>query len=123
MLEVKNLSVQYGMIQAVRNVDFTVNEGEIVSLIGANGAGKSTILKTLSGLIHPSEGEILYLGENIASTSAKQIVEKGLVQVPEGRHVFPGLTVKENLELGHFYARIKKKFKKIWKLSSSVSQS
>ena len=98
MLEVKNLSVHYGMIQAVRNVDFTVNEGEIVSLIGANGAGKSTILKTLSGLIHPSEGEIVYLGENIASTSAKKIVEKGLVQVPEGRHVFPGLTVKENLE-------------------------
>ena len=102
MLEVKNLSVHYGMIQAVRNVDFTVNEGEIVSLIGANGAGKSTILKTLSGLIHPSEGEIVYLGENIASTSAKKIVEKGLVQVPEGRHVFPGLTVKENLELGAF---------------------
>lgn len=102
MLEVKNLSVHYGMIQAVRNVDFKVNEGEIVSLIGANGAGKSTILKTLSGLIHPSEGEIVYLGENIASTSAKKIVEKGLVQVPEGRHVFPGLTVKENLELGAF---------------------
>lgn len=69
MLEVKNLSVHYGMIQAVRNVDFKVNEGEIVSLIGANGAGKSTILKTLSGLIHPSEGEIIYLGENIASIS------------------------------------------------------
>ena len=102
MLEVKNLSVHYGMIQAVRNVNFKVNEGEIVSLIGANGAGKSTILKTLSGLIHPSEGEIVYLGENIASTSAKKIVEKGLVQVPEGRHVFPGLTVKENLELGAF---------------------
>lgn len=107
MLEVKNLSVHYGMIQAVRNVNFKVNEGEIVSLIGANGAGKSTILKTLSGLIHPSEGEILYLGENIASTSAKKIVEKGLVQVPEGRHVFPGLTVKENLELGAFLRKDK----------------
>ena len=112
MLEVKNLSVHYGMIQAVRNVDFTVNEGEIVSLIGANGAGKSTILKTLSGLIHPSEGEILYLGENIASTSAKQIVEKGLVQVPEGRHVFPGLTVKENLELGAFLRKDKEEIQK-----------
>ena len=107
MLEVKNLSVHYGMIQAVRNVNFKVNEGEIVSLIGANGAGKSTILKTLSGLIHPSEGEIVYLGENIASTSAKKIVEKGLVQVPEGRHVFPGLTVKENLELGAFLRKDK----------------
>lgn len=107
MLEVKNLSVHYGMIQAVRNVDFKVNEGEIVSLIGANGAGKSTILKTLSGLIHPSEGEIVYLGENITSTSAKKIVEKGLVQVPEGRHVFPGLTVKENLELGAFLRKDK----------------
>ena len=112
MLEVKNLSVHYGMIQAVRNVDFTVNEGEIVSLIGANGAGKSTILKTLSGLIHPSEGEILYLGENIASTSAKKIVEKGLVQVPEGRHVFPGLTVKENLELGAFLRKDKEAIQK-----------
>ena len=112
MLEVKNLSVHYGMIQAVRNVDFTVNEGEIVSLIGANGAGKSTILKTLSGLIHPSEGEILYLGENIASTSAKKIVETGLVQVPEGRHVFPGLTVKENLELGAFLRKDKEEIQK-----------
>ena len=112
MLEVKNLSVHYGMIQAVRNVDFTVNEGEIVSLIGANGAGKSTILKTLSGLIHPSEGEIIYLGENIASTSAKKIVEKGLVQVPEGRHVFPGLTVKENLELGAFLRKDKEAIQK-----------
>ena len=112
MLEVKNLSVHYGMIQAVRNVDFKVNEGEIVSLIGANGAGKSTILKTLSGLIHPSEGEILYLGENIASTSAKKIVEKGLVQVPEGRHVFPGLTVKENLEIGAFLRKDKEEIQK-----------
>ena len=112
MLEVKNLSVHYGMIQAVRNVGFTVNEGEIVSLIGANGAGKSTILKTLSGLIHPSEGEIVYLGENIASTSAKKIVEKGLVQVPEGRHVFPGLTVKENLELGAFLRKDKEEIQK-----------
>lgn len=112
MLEVKNLSVYYGMIQAVRNVNFKVNEGEIVSLIGANGAGKSTILKTLSGLIHPSEGEILYLGENIASTSAKKIVEKGLVQVPEGRHVFPGLTVKENLELGAFLRKDKEEIQK-----------
>ena len=112
MLEVKNLSVHYGMIQAVRNVDFKVNEGEIVSLIGANGAGKSTILKTLSGLIQPSEGEIIYLGENIASTSAKKIVEKGLVQVPEGRHVFPGLTVKENLELGAFLRKDKEAIQK-----------
>ena len=112
MLEVKNLSVRYGMIQAVRNVDFKVNEGEIVSLIGANGAGKSTILKTLSGLTHPSEGEIVYLGENIASTSAKKIVEKGLVQVPEGRHVFPGLTVKENLELGAFLRKDKEEIQK-----------
>ena len=112
MLEVKNLSVHYGMIQAVRNVNFKVNEGELLSLIGANGAGKSTILKTLSGLIHPSEGEIVYLGENIASTSAKKIVEKGLVQVPEGRHVFPGLTVKENLELGAFLRKDKEEIQK-----------
>mgnify|MGYP000938309030 FL=1 len=112
ILKVKDLVVNYGMIKAVKGASFCVNQGEIVALIGANGAGKSTILKTLSGLIHPSEGEIVYLGENIASTSAKKIVEKGLVQVPEGRHVFPGLTVKENLELGAFLRKDKEEIQK-----------
>ena len=98
MLKVENLSVHYGMIQAVRDVSFEVNEGEVVSLIGANGAGKTTILRTLSGLVRPSSGRIEFLGQEIQKMPAQKIVASGLSQVPEGRHVFPGLTVLENLE-------------------------
>ena len=100
MLKVENLSVHYGMIQAVRDVSFEVNEGEVVSLIGANGAGKTTILRTLSGLVRPSAGKIQFLGKEIQKLPAQKIVAGGLSQVPEGRHVFPGLTVMENLEMG-----------------------
>ncbi|EHI75825.1 high-affinity branched-chain amino acid ABC transporter, ATP-binding protein LivF [Streptococcus sp. oral taxon 058 str. F0407] len=102
MLKVENLSVHYGMIQAVRDVSFEVNEGEVVSLIGANGAGKTTILRTLSGLVRPSAGKIQFLGKEIQKMPAQKIVAGGLSQVPEGRHVFPGLTVMENLEMGAF---------------------
>ena len=102
MLKVENLSVHYGMIQAVRDVSFEVNEGEVVSLIGANGAGKTTILRTLSGLVRPSSGKIEFLGQEIQKMPAQKIVAGGLSQVPEGRHVFPGLTVMENLEMGAF---------------------
>ena len=102
MLKVENLSVHYGMIQAVRDVSFEVNEGEVVSLIGANGAGKTTILRTLSGLVRPSSGKIEFLGQEIQKTPAQKIVASGLSQVPEGRHVFSGLTVLENLEMGAF---------------------
>lgn len=102
MLKVENLSVHYGMIQAVRDVSFEVNEGEVVSLIGANGAGKTTILRTLSGLVRPSSGKIEFLGQEIQKIPAQKIVAGGLSQVPEGRHVFPGLTVMENLEMGAF---------------------
>ena len=91
MLKVDNLSVHYGMIQAVRDVSFEVNEGEVVSLIGANGAGKTTILRTLSGLVRPSSGKIEFLGQEIQKMPAQKIVAGGLSQVPEGRHVFPGL--------------------------------
>ena len=105
MLKVENLSVHYGMIQAVRDVSFEVNEGEVVSLIGANGAGKTTILRTLSGLIRPSAGKIQFLGKEIQKMPAQKIVAGGLSQVPEGRHVFPGLTVMENLEMGAFLKR------------------
>ena len=90
------------MIQAVRDVSFEVNEGEVVSLIGANGAGKTTILRTLSGLVRPSSGKIEFLGQEIQKMPAQKIVAGGLSQVPEGRHVFPGLTVMENLEMGAF---------------------
>ena len=102
MLKVDNLSVHYGMIQAVRDVSFEVNEGEVVSLIGANGAGKTTILRTLSGLVRPSSGKIEFLGQEIQKMPAQKIVAGCLSQVPEGRHVFPGLTVMENLEMGAF---------------------
>ncbi|WP_195215488.1 ABC transporter ATP-binding protein [Streptococcus oralis] len=109
MLKVENLSVHYGMIQAVRDVSFEVNEGEVVSLIGANGAGKTTILRTLSGLVRPSAGKIQFLGKEIQKLPAQKIVAGGLSQVPEGRHVFPGLTVMENLEMGAFLKKNREK--------------
>lgn len=102
MLKVQDLEVNYGMIRAVKNVSFDVNEGEIVTLIGANGAGKSTILRTISGLVKPASGSVQFLNEELTKTSAKNIVQLGLAQVPEGRHVFAGLTVQENLDLGAF---------------------
>lgn len=102
MLTVENLSVHYGMIQAVHDVSFHVEPGEIVSLIGANGAGKTTILRTISGLTRPSKGAILFEGTAIEKLPPQKIVASGLSQVPEGRHVFSGLTVQENLEMGAF---------------------
>ncbi|HEL1636631.1 ABC transporter ATP-binding protein [Streptococcus suis] len=102
MLEVKNLSVNYGVIEVVKDVSFEVNEGEVVTLIGANGAGKTSILRTISGLVRPSAGTISFLGNEIQKVPARKIVADGLSQVPEGRHVFAGLTVMENLEMGAF---------------------
>ena len=130
MLKVENLSVHYGMIQAVRDVSFEVNEGEVVSLIGANGAGKTTILRTLSGLIRPSAGKIQFLGKEIQKLPAQKIVAGGLSQVPEGRHVFPGLTVMENLEMGAFLkknreenqANLKKVFSRFPRLEERKNQ-
>ena len=130
MLKVENLSVHYGMIQAVRDVSFEVNEGEVVSLIGANGAGKTTILRTLSGLVRPSAGKIQFLGKEIQKLPAQKIVAGGLSQVPEGRHVFPGLTVMENLEMGAFLkknreenqANLKKVFSRFPRLEERKNQ-
>lgn len=102
MLQVKDLSISYGAIQAVRHVDFEVKEGEIVTLIGANGAGKSTILKTISGIVKPQSGSIEYQNESLVGKKAPQIVAAGVSQVPEGRHVFPAMTVMENLQLGSY---------------------
>ena len=102
MLKVDDLSIHYGVIQAVKNVSFEVNEGEVVSLIGANGAGKTSILRTISGLVRPSGGKIEFLSQEIQKAPARKIVASGLSQVPEGRHVFSGLTVMENLEMGAF---------------------
>ena len=118
MLEVKNMSVHYGMIQAVKQLDFHVNEGEVVSLIGSNGAGKTTTLKTISGLLRPVEGEILFKDKEIQSESPKHIVSQGLSHVPEGRHVFSGMSILENLQLGAFLRNdregIEKDMKKIF---------
>ena len=130
MLKVENLSVHYGMIQAVRDVSFEVNEGEVVSLIGANGAGKTSILRTISGLVRPSAGKIAFLGQEIQKVPAQKIVAAGLSQVPEGRHVFPGLTVMENLEMGAFLkkdreenqANLKKVFSRFPRLEERKNQ-
>ena len=107
MLQVTDLQVSYGMIKAIKEVSFEVKEGSIVTLIGANGAGKSTILRSLSGLIKAQAGQITYLGQDLMKKSAQEIVKAGLVQVPEGRRIFPGLSVAENLEMGAFLRKDK----------------
>ena len=100
MLEVKDLHVSYGMIRAISGVSFTVNEGEIISLIGANGAGKTTILRTISGLERPQSGDILYQGDSIVKLRPEQIVKRGIAHVPEGRRIFTNMSVTDNLLLG-----------------------
>lgn len=102
MLEVKDLHVRYGKAHALKGVSLTVAEGEIVALIGNNGAGKTTLLNGLSGLIRPAAGDILFQGTGIMHAPADTIVRLGIIQVPEGRHIFPDLTVRENLRLGAF---------------------
>ncbi|MCI8862446.1 MAG: ABC transporter ATP-binding protein [Lachnospiraceae bacterium] len=102
MLEIKDIEVFYGMIQAIKGVSFEVNEGEVIALIGANGAGKTTILHSITGLIAPKKGEILFEGQDITSTPAHKIVSMGMAHVPEGRRVFAQLTVLENLKMGAF---------------------
>lgn len=102
MLKVNDINVYYGSIHAIKGVSFEVHEGEIVTLIGANGAGKSTILKTISGLLHSKTGSIEFLGENISGTAPHKIVQKSLAHVPEGRSIFLQMTVEENLEMGAF---------------------
>jgi len=102
MLEVKNIQVAYGKIIAVKDISVTVNEGEIVTLIGSNGAGKSTTLRTISGLIKPKSGEITFNGKRIDGVPGHEIVGMGICHAPEGRRIFPRMSVKENLELGAF---------------------
>ncbi len=102
VLKVENINVYYGSIHAIKGISFEVYEGEIVTLIGANGAGKSTTLNTISGLLHPTTGSISFLGESLAKILPHRIVEKGLAQVPEGRRVFAQMTVQENLEMGAY---------------------
>ncbi len=102
VLSLKNLETRYGQIYALRGINIDVQEGEIVALLGANGAGKSTTLKTISSLISASSGSVTFNGENITYKQPHSIVEMGVIHVPEGRMIFKGLTVKENLELGSF---------------------
>lgn len=108
MLKVENLHINYGFIEAVKGIDFEVNDGEIVALIGANGAGKTTTMHALSGLIKAKSGSIVLDGKDITKVPANKIVSLGLIQVPEGRHVFASQTVLENLTLGAYLCKDKK---------------
>jgi branched-chain amino acid transport system ATP-binding protein len=110
LLEVKNINVFYGDIQALWDVSLQVEEGAIVALLGANGAGKTTLLKTVSGLVRPGGGEIIFLGKPISHLNPKEIVDRGIVHVPEGRRLFPSLTVLENLRLGAYIPRARPSF-------------
>jgi branched-chain amino acid transport system ATP-binding protein len=107
-LEVRDLRVHYGKIEAIKGISFVVNQGEIVSLIGANGAGKTTTLKTISGLRNVSSGQILFDGKDISKIPAHERVDLGISQAPEGRGIFPGMTVLENLEIGKFNRKDRK---------------
>jgi branched-chain amino acid transport system ATP-binding protein len=112
MLEIKNLNVHYGVIHALKDVSLTVNQGEIVTLLGANGAGKTTTLRTISGLNKATGGEIIFEGKDITNLSASKRVEMKISQVPEGRRIFPAMTIVENLELGAYLRRDKANIKK-----------
>lgn len=112
LLEFRNVDAYYGKIQALKNVSFNVKKGEIVTLIGSNGAGKTTVLKTISALLRPGKGEVVYNGKVISGLAPHQIAEQGVAHIPEGRKIFPRLTVKENLEMGAFRFNNANKIKK-----------
>ncbi|MFI8493275.1 ABC transporter ATP-binding protein [Peribacillus butanolivorans] len=120
MLKIEDINVYYGNIQALKGISLTINEGEIVTLIGANGAGKSTMLKTISGLLKPKQGKIMYEGQSIGGKAAQSIVKMGISHVPEGRRVFANMTVEENLQLGAYLrkdkAGIKQDMEKVYEL-------
>jgi branched-chain amino acid transport system ATP-binding protein len=111
MLEIENVSAAYGMVQILRNVSFKVEQGEIVSIIGPNGAGKTTLAKTIMGFLKPQNGTIKFKGENIEKLATHDIVKKGLTMIPEGREIFPRMTVEENLHLGAYSVKDKAKVK------------
>ncbi|MBR3606054.1 MAG: ABC transporter ATP-binding protein [Lachnospiraceae bacterium] len=116
MLSVNNLQVHYGMIQAIKDVSFEVNQGEVIALIGANGAGKTTILHTISGLLQPTRGSVIFEGQDITKTAAHKIVSLGMAHVPEGRRVFAQLTVLENLRLGAYTRKDKNEMEETLKM-------
>ena len=112
MLEVKDLVVSYGAIKALKGISFSVEEGEVITLIGSNGAGKTTTLHSISNLIKKESGSILFEGEDITNLSADKIVNRGLIQVPEGRRVFANMSVRENIEMGAYLRKDKEQIKK-----------
>ena len=112
MLEVKDLEVSYGMIQAIKGISFEVNKGEVIALIGANGAGKTTTLHTITGLLSPKNGSVIFEGEDITKIPAHKIVSMGMAHVPEGRRVFADLSVYENLKLGAYTRKDKENLNK-----------
>ena len=120
MLQIKNLNTYYGYIHALKGIDMEVEQGEIVSLIGSNGAGKTTTLSSIAGLVPPSEGTITFEGKNITNTAPHKLVQMGISLSPEGREVFPALTVEENLRLGAYTkknkANIKESFDRVYEL-------
>ncbi|MFE4425960.1 ABC transporter ATP-binding protein [Peribacillus butanolivorans] len=120
MLKIEDINVYYGNIQALKGISLSINEGEIVTLIGANGAGKSTMLKTISGLLKPKQGKIMYEGQSIGGKAAQSIVKMGISHVPEGRRVFANMTVEENLQLGAYLRKdktgIKQDMEKVYEL-------
>jgi branched-chain amino acid transport system ATP-binding protein len=105
LLELRDMHVRYGVIEAVRGINLSVNEGEVVALIGGNGAGKTTTLRSISMVHPPAQGQVLFKGEDITGMKSHVVVSKGIVQVPEGRHIFPNMSVSENLEMGSFQRR------------------
>ncbi len=105
LLELKDVHVRYGVIEAVRGIHLSVNEGEVVTLIGGNGAGKTTTLRSISMVHPPAQGQVLFKGEDITGMKSHDVVAKGIVQVPEGRHIFPNMSVAENLGMGAFQRR------------------
>ena len=105
MLEVRDLRVAYGRVEALHGVSITIEQGEIVTVIGANGAGKSTLLRTICGVLRPIAGSVQLGGENVTGLSSSEMIRRGIAMVPEGRHVFPEMTVGENLDLGAYYRR------------------
>lgn len=126
MLEVKDLQVYYGMIQAIKGISFEVNQGEVIALIGANGAGKTTTLHTVTGLISPKSGQVLFEGKDITKTPAHKIVSMGMAHVPEGRRVFAELSVYENLRMGAYTrkdkAEIEETLKSVYKRFSRLQE-
>jgi branched-chain amino acid transport system ATP-binding protein len=120
LLQVENLRVSYGGINAVKGIDFAVGDGELIALIGANGAGKSTTLKAICGLVHPAEGRVRYRGADVTGLPSHQLVKQGLALVPEGRGIFSRLTVGENLTMGAYarkdHAEVKRDLQRIYEL-------